>query len=112
MPTDDLTYDKLLAVMRQFPPPPPSLFDSLFKPQTLMGMRVFEAPPPSPKIQLRDIKLSDGTPLFSPEFRAETNGWLIEQFGFRDDPFKDKAFMLNGGIVMSKTHMAMAFNVA
>jgi hypothetical protein len=99
----NLTLDKMLEILRKFPPPPPSPFDLPFR---FGGLKVFEAPSPPPKIQVRDIKLSDGTSILTPEFRAQMNAWLIEMFGFQDDPFKDKAYILgNYGLVISKPNL-------
>lgn len=111
MPTNDLTLDKLMEVMRQFPPPQPSPLD-LFRPKRLMGMDVYQRPDPPPKIQVRDIKLSDGTSLLSPQFRAKENLWWLAQFGLQPDPLGDKMFMLgNYGLVVKPSHMAMLYNL-
>lgn len=68
---------------------------SLFKNDlpTLMGLHVVEVPwlGPVPAIEIRDIKLKDGTPLLSPEFRARENRWWLVRFGTRD-----VAYFFNG----------------
>lgn len=111
--------DDILAQMREIErrlgpiPREPSLFDSIYKPQTFAGMKVYERPPPGPKLQLRDITLSDGTKLFTSEFRAEMNAWLLERFGHAPDPFGDRIFMLSGfGLSVSPKHAAMLVNIA
>lgn len=37
----------------------------------------------TPKVQVRDITLSDGTKLFQTEAREEFNAWLAARFGYR-----------------------------
>lgn len=107
----NLTSESILATMREFeekfPPAPPNpLFGGLFRPM-FAGERLFEAPPPPPKIQLS----KECVELVGPEFSAKVNGWLIDRFGYRDDPFKDKAFLISGlGIVTSKRNIAMITN--
>jgi hypothetical protein len=93
--------------------PEPSLFDTLYgMPKTLMGMKIIERPSPPPRIQLRNITLSDGTPLFSDEFRSETNRWLLDRFGLAPDPFADKLFLIGGwGISVSPAHAVMIKNI-
>jgi len=110
----DLTYEKLMETMRTIekiaPRREPSLFDNLFRP---MGMKLFEAPPPPPKIQVRNITFDDGTSILPADFRAQLNSWLIDRFGFQDDIFKDKAYILgNYGIVMSPKHIGMIRSLA
>jgi hypothetical protein len=36
---------------------------------------------PVPRVQVRDIKLKDGTSILSPEFLARENAWYLERFG-------------------------------
>lgn len=50
---------------------------------TLFGMRIATSPlvQPVPRIQVRDIKLSDGTSILSPEVRSRENAWYLERFG-------------------------------
>jgi hypothetical protein len=60
---------------------------------TLFGMKVITSPfipDRVPVMEVRDIKLSDGTSILTPEFRAETNRMLLELFGT-----KAVAFVLN-----------------
>ena len=76
-----------------------------------MGMNVYEEPPPPPKIQVRDIKLSDGTPLLSPRFLAETNAWFAAEFGYRERLLKDNmALMWNGGVMIQAKHAVLLRN--
>jgi len=81
----------------------------LFTPfqNTLMGKRVIEAPPPPPKIQLRDIKHADGTSILSPEFRLDMQNWLTARFGYENDPFKDHAYMFGDAIVIRRDYAQM-----
>lgn len=109
-----LTYDKILAAMREIeasmPPPRPRLLDFL-RPARFMGMDIYEEPPPPPKIQVRDIKLSDGTSLLSPKFLAETNAWFAHEFGYRDPILKNNmALMWNGGVLVSPKHAVLLRN--
>lgn len=102
----NLTIEALRAMMATLPKPEPSLFDlNPFRMPKFAGLNVYEAPPPPPKVQVRQIFLKDGTPLLSAKFLAETNAALIERFGCRDDPFKDKMYLLDSyGIVMNSDH--------
>lgn len=62
---------------------------------TLFGLRVITSdlvPDEVPKIQVRDIKLSDGTSILTPEFRADLNAWLLARFGK-----KQVAYVLGDG---------------
>lgn len=115
MPTNDLTYDKIIAAMHEIekimPPPQPSLLDFL-RPARFMGMDVYEEPPPPPKIQVRDIKLSDGTSLLSSKFLAETNAWFAQEFGYRAPLLKDNmALMWSGGCLVQPKHAVMIRNL-
>lgn len=100
----DLTAQKLLDLMKSLPPAPPDPFGfrGLFgtpRPR-FAGLDIYDAPPPVPKIQVDDIKLSDGTPLLPAAFRLKINVELAERFGYRDDPFTDKVYLLgNYGLV-------------
>lgn len=112
----NLTSETLLAMMRElhekYPPPPPNpLLCGLFRPM-VGGERIYEAPPPRPKIQCRDIKFDNGTSILSPEFRAQHDAWLLERFGYEEDFFKDKALIISGmGIMMSKRNMCLITNL-
>lgn len=77
------------------------------------GMKVFEAPESPPKIELRDITLSDGTKLFTPEFRAETNLWLLEQFGRREElrMLKTHFFTFGDMLIGSKENVGRLFQI-
>ena len=112
MPTNDMTLERMLAAMRELGPPPPNpLMDFLRPRDTIMGMKVYEAPPPAPKIQVRDIKFADGTSILPMGFRAEVDDWLYARFGLQEDPFKDRAFIISGmGILASPKHVAMLIN--
>jgi hypothetical protein len=109
----ELTFDKIMEtyhdILRKFPREP-SILDSL-KPGRFMGMPIFEAPPPQPKVQVRDLKFEDGTSILPDNFRREMNAWLVDRFGYRDDPFKDHAYICSGNIIMSSRHIAMLHNV-
>jgi hypothetical protein len=103
----NLTAEKLREMMRMLP----SRHDETpFK--LGGGFRIYDSPPPPPKIQVRDIKLSDGTPLLSPAFRSEMNSWLSERFGFCDDPFKDSVYCIGSALVMRPEYRHMITNVA
>ena len=70
---------------------------------SFLGMNVIEAPPPPPKIQVRDIRLSDGTPILSDAFRSEMNSWLAAQFGYREALLKaGTAFMFGNTVIMDR----------
>lgn len=112
MSDDTLTYAKLNEMLRSLPAPAPrnDLFNPL--PMRFMGMPVYEAPPPPPKLQVRDIKFSDGTSILPAAFRAEMNLWLLERFGFAEDMFKDKIYLLGSyGMVASPKNAAMIRNI-
>jgi len=101
----NLTYEKILEMMRSLPPAPRNdLFNPFpFRPPgRFMGMPVYEAPPPPPKIQVRDIKFSDGTSILTPEFREKENTWYLERFGLQEDLFKDKIYILGGSTLVAK----------
>lgn len=77
---------------------------------TLMGIRVMPSPhvQPVPVIQVRDIKLKDGTPILSPAFRAEMNRWFLERFGTVDVAYMfDRSAFGPGGILMNPKQVAM-----
>lgn len=107
----DLTSESILATMREFhekfPPPPPSPFAGLFRPM-FAGEKLYEAPPPPPKIQLS----KECAELVGPEFAAGLNLWLINRFGYRDDPFKDSIYFMSGvGIIASKKNIGAIINL-
>lgn len=75
------------------------------------GMNVHEEQTP-PKIQLRDIKLSDGTPLVSPEFRAEMNAWLAARFGYRESMIpRDRFLLTQWGLHIRTDQRAILANI-
>jgi hypothetical protein len=103
-PENTLTEAKFRAMWDQMPKPEPDLFNPFRLPR-FGGRRIFEAPPPPAKIQVADIRLKDGTPLLPAEFRARINLELVARFGYRDDPFKDRIYMLGSyGLVMSRAN--------
>lgn len=114
----ELTFDKIMEtyreIQRAFPQPrEPSIFDVL-RPRPFMGMKVFEAPPPPPKLQVHDIKFSDGTSILSEDFRREMNAWLLGRFGFDERAylFHDKAIQLgHDTLIMNPKHIAMLRNI-
>ncbi len=62
---------------------------SSIPPWVHMGMEVFEEPPPPPTVQLsKDFKWC------SDDFRAQTNVWLVERFGFRH-PILENKFLVS-----------------
>jgi hypothetical protein len=102
----DLTYEKMRAMLDSLPKP--DLFNPFRMPFRLMGREIYDAPPPAPKIQVRQIYLNDGTPLLPTEFLAEQNNWWAAEFGYRDDPFKDKIYLLGSyGMVMRPEYRHM-----
>lgn len=75
-----MSLDEILAMLQQFPAPPPDPFSfrQLMRPQ-LAGLDVIERPKPEPKIQT------------SPEFKAafpdaarELDAYLLQRFGYRE----------------------------
>ena len=90
----DLTYEKLRAVYDSLPKPEPDLFNPFRLSLRPMGREVFIAPSPSPKIQVRDIKFADGTSLLPAAFLATENAWWAAHFGYQEDIFKDKIYLL------------------
>jgi len=110
----DLTYEKLRETLRMIHenaprPPQNNLFSSFLRP---MGIPLYEAPPPPPKIQVANITFDDGTPILDPGFRAQMNAWLVDRFGYRDDPFKDHVYFVGDyGMVASSKHCAIIRNL-
>jgi hypothetical protein len=97
-----LTAEKLREMIDSLPAEPRYDFFGRPFPMKLAGMNILEAPPPPPKLQVRDIKFRDGTSILSGEFRAKVNADLLERFGYQEDLFKDRAFILGSyGIVMN-----------
>lgn len=108
----NLTLEGIRAMMASLPRPAPDLFNPLRMPFRPLGREIYDAPPPIPKIQVADIKLKDGTPLLPAEFRARVNLELLERFGYRDDPFKDKICLLGSyGMVMRPEYRHMIVNL-
>jgi len=109
----NLTAETLRAMWENLkehmPPREPGMLDFL-RPDRLGGMNLYEAPPPSPKIQLRDIEFDDGTSILTPQFRAQMQSWLTARFGFQQDLFKDHCYMFGNTIVASPSHIAMIRN--
>ena len=99
----DLTVEKIREMMRSLPPAPHNdLFDSVFPQRRVFGMPMYEAPPPPPKIQVRDIKFADGTSILTEAFRVEMNRWLLDRFGYAEDMFKDKIYIFGGQALLAK----------
>lgn len=107
----DLTYKAIKAayddLMRFAPPRQPNLLDSIYQPSRFAGMDVY-VEPEVPRLQLREITLSDGTPLVSKEFRDEYNAWLAARFGYREQLCRgDKAYIIgNYGIIVNRQQYA------
>jgi len=104
--TEGLTLKHLEEVWREIHAAAPRGLVSPFA-NLLAGKRVIEAPPPPPKIQLRDIKHADGTSILSPEFRREMQNWLTARFGYQDDAFKDHAYMFGDNIIIRRDYAQM-----
>lgn len=81
-------------------------------PSMFMGMKIFQSPlvQPVPAIQVRDIKLKDGTSILSERFRAETNAWLLDRFGTREVAYMIGGGPMGDGIVMNPKHIAVLKN--
>lgn len=77
-----MTLDEMLAVLKQFPAPPPDLFSfhRLMRPTIpLGGYDVIERPPPEPKIQTSaEFKAA------FPQLAAEWDAELLQRFGYRE----------------------------
>jgi len=88
---------------------PPDRFSNPLGLRPFMGMPVYEAPDPPPKIQLS----KEWADLIGPEFAAQVNCWLLIRFGRRESPFDgNRAFLLGGyGIVMSRDNAAFIRSV-
>lgn len=106
----NLTIDKLREMMRSLPDRDP--FFNPLPSHRFGGIPVYEAPPPPPKVQVQCIRFADGSPILPAEFRAKINLELLARFGYQDDPFKDKLYMVRGyGIVCSPLHAGMLRNL-
>lgn len=103
----NLTLETLEKMLAGFPPAPPRNDPFGLMPSRFMGMDVFEMPPQPAKIEVRDIKLSDGTSILPASFRAEMNAWFLERFGRRPEV----AYMIgNWGIAMSRESIVKLTN--
>ncbi len=107
---EPLTLEKLsesLEAMRQYMPKR-SAFDDFLAPPRFMGIDIFESPAlaPKPKIQVRDIKFSDGTSILSQAFLDEQNAWWAEQFGYQEHI----AYMFGRNVFMSPLMAAKLVN--
>jgi hypothetical protein len=111
--TAGLTFEKIMEAKRRLDEIAPSPFDSRgldpFGLRPFMGMRVYEAPDPPPKIQLS----AECAELVGPEFAAQVNCWLLIRFGRRESIFDgDRAFILGGyGMVLSKANAARLWSI-
>lgn len=108
----NLTVESLQAMWESLkdhmPPREPGITDFLRPFPRFGGMKIYEAPAPAPKIQLRDIQHADGTSILTPEFRRQMQDWLTARFGYQEDLFKDHCYILgNHTIIASPRHMAM-----
>lgn len=108
-----LTAEALREMMAKFPAPKhDDFFDYLVPRGALMGRKIYDAPPPLPKIQVRQLFLSDGTPLLPAEFLAAENAWWLNEFGYADDIFRDKVFLLGSyGIVCRPEYRQMITSI-
>jgi hypothetical protein len=108
----ELTFEKIREMMRCLPPGPRNdLFDP-FPMRPFMGMPVYDAPPPQPKIEVRDIKFSDGTSILPAAFRAEMNRQLLERFGVKEDLFRDHVYVMgNRALVASPMNAHLLRNL-
>jgi len=89
------------------------LFEEFFRPRSrFAGMDIYTRPPSPAKIQVRDIKLSDGTSILTAEFRAKMNAWLVQMFGYEEDPFKDQVLIFQNSLFVRPEQMAIIRNIA
>lgn len=106
-----LTEEKIHAAMALLPKLPPDPFNPFRMPFRPFGRELFEAPPPA-RLQVRDIKFKDGTSILPAGFLADQNARWLDRFGYRDDPFKDKIYLLGSyGMVASPQNCAIIRNV-
>lgn len=108
----NLTWQKLKDIQQEIERAAPRGLVSPFQ-HLMMGMKVIDAPPPPPKIQVADIKFADGTSILDPAFRRSMNTWLAGRFGFQDDPFKDTFYMFgNDYLIGNAKNIAMVRNAS
>lgn len=77
-----MTLDEMLALLKQFPAPPPDPWDfrRLMRPSIpLGGFDVIERPRPEPKIQT-----SNAFKAAFPDAARELDAYLLERFGYRE----------------------------
>ena len=102
----NLTSESMLAMMREFQakyPPEPSPFRDLFRPM-FAGLKVYEKPPPPPKIQLSN----ECAELVGADFANRVNAWLAERFGLQED----RMYIMSGyGLLASRRNIAMITNI-
>ena len=75
--------------------------------QHYMGIPIFESPHVPATEKVPKIQLSPDCPV-SDEFRAKTNAWYIEMFGYKDKPV---VFMTEYGVLASPRNMAILTDV-
>lgn len=105
----ELTSEKLMKIMSEYRdkyPPQPSPFAGLFRPLVpeFAGIKVYEKPPPPPKIQLS----KECAELVGAEFANRMNAWLADRFGRQEDSIY---FMSGFGILASRKNIAMITNL-
>lgn len=109
---EGLTVDKLLKMVDALPPSP-WLTETVNlgfreRPGRLAGMDVFVEPPAPRRVEVRDIKLKDGTSILPAAFRERINASLEATFG-RREPLctPGMAYILSGQmLVMSSSDAA------
>lgn len=108
-----LTAEALREMMRQFPAPRhDDFFDCLVPRASILGRKIYDAPPPLPKIQVRQIYLKDGTALLPQGFLDAENAWWLNEFGYHEDIFRDKVFLLGSyGIVCRPQYRQMITSI-
>jgi hypothetical protein len=86
----DLTLDRMLQLIKEFPPAPPDPFSLNFLRPSFAGMDVW-VEPEIPKIELS----KEAAELVGPVFAASMNAWLVARFGYRE-PVAKQPYILWG----------------